>query len=72
MSKIFWKRLAVFFDWIAFGVGAMGATVLGLTSGKLQVASLTLGIALFAVSMVLYWAVTAVLHLATVAGQQVD
>lgn len=72
MTKIFWKRLAVFFDWVAFGVGATGATVLGLTSGKLEAPSLTLGIALFAVSGVLYWAVTIVLHLAEASGQHVD
>lgn len=72
MTKIFWKRLAAFFDWVAFGVGAAGAAMLGLSSGKLNVANVTLSMALFLVAAVLHWAVTAILHLAASSGQQVD
>lgn len=72
MTKIFWKRLGTFFDWVAFGVGAAGTALLGLPSGKLDLANVTPSVVLFLVSAVLYWAVTAILHLAASAGQQVD
>ncbi len=72
MTKIFWKRLAAFFDWVAFGVGAAGAALLGLPSGKLELSNVTPSMVLFLVSAVLYWTVTAILHLAASASQQVD
>lgn len=72
MTKIFWKRLAAFFDWVAFGVGAAGAALLGLSSGKLELANVSYSMALFLLAAVLYWLVTAILHLAATAGQQVD
>lgn len=72
MTKIFWKRLAAFFDWVAFGVGAAGAAMLGLPSGKLDISNVALSMVLFMVAGVLYWVVTAILQLAASAGQQVD
>jgi hypothetical protein len=72
LSRIFWKRFGAFFDWVAFGVGASGAAVLGIPSGKFHVGSLGLGCSLFAVAALPYWSVTAVLHLAELSEQQVD